>query len=168
MFTVKGLLRYTMTHITERDQVAEAVGLLIGLEQVKRLFVMYREIVTRSAMLASVPVSLKRLFSLVVPICATIVKVPTLPSPTIRANESALAPFGIAFSITEIVIRDLARLQLERSPALGTLNRDALSAYANSMLSLPKTVAVFITEVMLGQVFSVAPGLELLSTLVTR
>ena len=168
VFSVKGLLRYTVADVAERGQVVEMVGLLVGLEQVKRLFVMHREIITRAAMLAGVAVSLKRLFSLVIPIRATRVTMPTLPSVAIGTDKAPFSPFCVALPITEIVIGNLARLQLKRCATLGALNRGALLAYADPVFSLPKAIAVFITEMMLGQVFSVSPGLELLPALVTR
>jgi len=168
MCPIKSLFGYAVAHIAEGDQIVQAIGLLVGLEQMERLFVVYREIVNRSAMLAGVPISLNGFFSLFVPVCAAIVDMPTLPNRAICAHKAPFAPFRVTGPIAKVALFDLARLQLKRLSTLGTLNRDTLSACALSVLSLPKAIAVFVTEVVFCQGFSVPFGLELLPALVTR
>lgn len=160
MRPVECLFGYAVANVAEGDQIVQAIGLLVGLEQVKRLFVVYREIVNRATMLAGMTVSLKRLFSLFVPVCAAIVDMPALPDWAISTHKAPFAPFRVARPIAKVTLFDLARLQLKRLSTLGTLDRDMLSSCPYSVLSLPKSVAVFITEVVIGQGFSVSFGLE--------
>jgi len=95
MLPVKRLLSSAVAYIAQCHKVVKTISLLIGLEQVKRLDVMHREMVNASAMLAGVPVTLKYLFPLVVPVCAAIVNVAALPDWTLRASKAPLAPFCI-------------------------------------------------------------------------
>jgi hypothetical protein len=121
MLTVKGLFGYAVADIAECDQVVQAVGLLVGLEQVKRFLVVDREIVNRTAMLAGVAVSLKRLFSLTVPVCAAIVKVSTLPAWAFWSSKAPFAPSRVAIPRAKAMCPvDVVRFSLELSPALVT------------------------------------------------
>ena len=103
MLSAKLLFCYSVADVAQCNQVVQVIGLEVGSKEAKRLFMVSREIVNRAAMLASVIISLKSLFSLCIPILAAIVDTAALPAGTIPACKAALTPFRVARPVTKVV-----------------------------------------------------------------
>lgn len=159
----------SVTMNAKRDQIIQPVGFKVVVEKLVRTLMMnLKAQISSTAALASVTVTLKSFFALFIPIGATIVFMATTPSIAVLASKSSLAIFGVALGIAEHIfaLLEAVGLHLKGLTAIAALSRDALAAHALAVLTLPQTVALLATKMMLELVLLVGLGLKLNTAMV--
>lgn len=166
----KILFGYAVTGGTHSLKIFKAVCFPVVIKQSEWNNVMNRETSTLyTAPLAGIVITDSRCSTLSVPVCAAISTVPAAPRGilTTRVDTVDRAPFAVTFTTTKIEFENLARNFFKLRAAVCTYNGDAISALADVVFRLPRSVALKTAKWLFSHCRVIALALDWLSAFST-